>query len=431
MELVVHNAVRDGSQRRDVSLQPLDLKHTTSATDPVGSAADDTCTTASAPFSEPQTPDTFNTGVLQPLTAEDALQRLEDSGTCIGDANDALEQHNSSLATIRQHCCENRLLVAMEALNALELDVAATLKMGAPRNQDGVMDSVAKFSEALSKDGELIKLRSIHSRLDLYLQPNGLLAASLRGSDSSWAVACKREPRIGEHFRMECRMRFLEPSERSEDGGTTQVMFCIILENWPQRLEEFVCMDREVDLMHKDVVEDCRSMCGEVGGPDMLRSSMLYYVIRPALLPMSFACLNIREYAVCHESPVLGFSPGVFVVENTPPLRGGTMYEGFRLPPDKWATKKVIRNTIKHIATSKDHPGCSNQRMVSTAGIPVPQWMVPLHLLVAVILNTTIASFINFKLELADKWEEAGFAKRMADAPDFYGAVRSVGSDAS
>merc|ERR1712032_418853 len=160
-----------------------------------------------------------------------------------------------------------------------------------------------------------------------------------------------------------------------------------------------IALDRETDLCKREMIQDCRAFEGTPGGPEQLRSAMLHYVIRPALLPViSLDFLQLREYAVCASSPLPGYSAGVLVTQKT----------------------------IKHFAASVEHLGCSSQTLVLNLAIPIPPRMAPLRLISIIILNTTLKTFGSFKSDVVDRWDEAGYKARMEKNKMFYGAVAAV-----
>merc|ERR1712032_449452 len=187
-----------------------------------------------------------------------------------------------------------------------------------------------------------------------------------------------------------------------------------------------IALDRETDLCKREMIQDCRAFEGTPGGPEQLRSAMLHYVIRPALLPViSLDFLQLREYAVCASSPLPGYSAGVLVTENTPPS-GQLEFEGWQLPIAKFGSVRVTQKTIKHFAASVEHLGCSSQTLVLNLAIPIPPRMAPLRLISNIILNTTLKTFGSFKSDVVDRWDEAGYKARMEKNKMFYGAVAAV-----
>jgi hypothetical protein len=269
----------------------------------------------------------------------------------------------------------------------------------------------------------LRKLRSVHTRLQAYLQPDGLYALAMK-SDERWSVASREEKRVGDHFRMTVKIRVLEKDERNPKGESTQVVFCISLINWPMPVEDFVALDRETDLIRKEWIQDCREVNGKPAGRDQLMSTMYHYKIRPALVPIAFEFLMLKEYAVCSTPAVEGFPPAVFVVEDTPPTQA--TYEGFELPLPTGSTKRITFRTIKSFTSSEEHPGCSNQVIVTRAGANIPSWMLPTSLARDIILDTTMKTFIAFKEKAVGKWAENGYTDRQANARCFYDSVRSL-----
>lgn len=283
--------------------------------------------------------------------------------------------------------------------------------------------AVMHLRNKLLCDNQISLLRRKCAKLGSYFKDDGIMALSQRGD--GWVTESLVEPTIGKHFRVKCSMRFLEPTELKEGMGFNQVIFRVDIENWPQSVEDHVALDRETDLYRQDMIEDCKGAVGEVGGPDRFMSSMLYYKLRPAMVPLNLDCAVLRHYVVCDQSPMAGLSPGVFVIEESPDGFDGATCEGFAIPAARFATKRLCFRNVKYFSPSV-HEGCSTQTLVGHAGLPAPKFMLPLSLMNKILISTTLKSFLRFKSKCVDRWEEAGFSKRVSASTDFYGAVVSA-----
>lgn len=340
---------------------------------------------------------------------DELKQRIQKQG------NDCDIEHIHSL------CLEARVLEAAQALKTLESRLESVL------DGECVPADARSARERLKSDPMYAKLRLVYGRLEPYLHPEvGLLMSALRGSDEKWARGVMRDKRISDSFRLEVGIRFLEGKECDVDGAPTQVLIRIRIVNWPQGLADAIALDKETDLGSKLTIADCKSFAGIVGGPEQLMSSMIHYVIRPSQFPViSIDFLQLREYALCHQSPLSEYAAGVFVTENTPPCDGGD-FEGWTIPTVKFGTKRICQQTVKHFCWSPECPNTSTQTIVMKAALNIPKLLVSANLIKNIILRTTLTTFVNTKLEVVDKWAERGFVDRIAKERTFYDAVSSI-----
>lgn len=367
-------------------------------------------------------------GATGQATAEESLVTSpEGAGSLQSDdrPSAALAQLGHAADVIRQLCREARIFEAVDAVAAFERELASAVRLAETCRQDASRRNMLEVAERLMSDQQIAKLRSIFGRLEPYFRPDGLLVAAAGGRPDAWVADVRQDPEICEHFRIEVASRYLDDGEREKSGPVSQILVKISLVNWPQELEDLIALDRETDLAKKEFIEDCRLYEGQPGGPEQLMSSMLHYVIRPSLLPLfSIDFLQLREYAVCEQPRVPGYVPGVFVLEETPPSTE-QVFEGWQLPASQGSIR-ILQKTIKHLASSAEHPHCSTQTIIMKAGLSIPKGFISLKLVNTIILTTTLKTFKNFKRDSVDRWGEQGVQERMANAGAFYQAVASV-----
>merc|ERR1711964_385871 len=100
-------------------------------------------------------------------------------------------------------------------------------------------------------------------------------------------------------------------------------------------------------------------------------SSTLHQVVRPPLLPVSFELASSREFAVCKESPLSGYSPGVIQIEESLPL-DRSEFEGWKVPPQRAGYIRQTNLCIKHVAPSTEEPNCVTLTILARGGAPLP-----------------------------------------------------------
>merc|ERR1712166_92337 len=104
--------------------------------------------------------------------------------------------------------------------------------------------------------------------------------------------------------------------------------------------------------------------------------------------------VQCREYVVCNEPPVMGYVPGVFVLEQTPPFTAPReLFEGWKIPESSWGWKRLIQKSVKHFHASTEHDGCSTCVIMMKADVPIPKWFAPVGMINKIVLTTTMESF--------------------------------------
>merc|ERR1711933_214155 len=115
--------------------------------------------------------------------------------------------------------------------------------------------------------------------------------------------------------------------------------------------------------------------------------------------------LQLREYCLCHNSPVTDYAAGVFVVENTP-FACGDKFEAWAIPCVKFGSVRVTQQTIKHFSRSAECPSASNLLVLMKWALQVPKFLVPATLLANQVLKSVSDTFARYKSMIVDKWIE-------------------------
>jgi len=338
-----------------------------------------------------------------------------------------LDHNAAALARVRQLCCEARIFEAAAALDALELDIASTYESPKGLERSDIKDRACQLGSCLQSDPVISKLRSVHGRLKKHLDPQGLLAQSLQGSAEKWVSGELQDPSIHPEFKFSAHMRLLEGTERDDNGPTTQIITKCIMQCWPQTLSNWLALERETAIFEKEWLASCKFFIGVTGELEQLMSSSVHLAIQAFPLPCMEAA-NIREFAVCLESPLSGYSPGVLEIEQSLP-QDKDEFEGWKVPPRRFGYVRNEGLTIKHAAPSTEDPHCVTATIVSKTGFPLPKSMLPLNLMKDIFLSVFHKTFKNMKEKVVENWESTGFPECMAKHPDLYGAVAAIKPD--
>lgn len=374
---------------------------------------------------------TDTSAALNQGNSEDGLRKVSDMSDpatsdepsrSISVKGSHLIRFEEQAACIHQLCREARVLEAGEKLDELEQDVASTLKLV----QSDASSELSQFREHIAMDVVLQKLRLMRPRIKAQLKPDGLLTIALKKQEghNQWIVGTVRDPSISENFCLEIKVRWLEGSELVKNAGASQFMLCASVSGWPQPLEDFVALTRELDHGKKEFVHDCSEYNGTPGGPDQLMSTMLHYVIRPAMLPViGFEFVNFREFALLEGTPIPGYPRGVLIVEESAPT-GVPEFEGWQLPPTRRGYVQVAQTLLWHISADQGDPGCTQWTQVGRYTAPIPRWMLPLTLAHKICLRTIHMTFKKHRDAAFPGWDKAhGTRMKDPEVKDLYDAI--------
>lgn len=229
---------------------------------------------------------------------------------------------------------------------------------------------------------------------------------------------------------MRIRTRLAEGAEIDASGPSSQLIVHFDIEGIPLTCEQQVCIDRETDLMLKELVPDCKVIGGTTGGAEQLMSSYYYWVMRPALLPISFEACLTREFSVCREPPLKGYPAGVLCVESSVPP-GLREYEGWQIPGTSWTYVRMANYCVKYFEDDANHPGCVKLTQVSNFGASVPRRVAPLGLINNLIFGIIHKFNKTLKKSVIDVWSSSDYQARIESEPHFYGSISALGSRAA
>lgn len=334
-----------------------------------------------------------------------------------------MEELEHELAQVRAFCRNGRIFEAHRALTALQADLEATHRLAAQDPECSATNFLQGLKQKLKVDPVLMKLRSVHKRMsvahDMLQKPGGTKGVTLELKD----------PLIGEHFRMEMRIRFAEGAEREKNGPACQLIVRCTVHNYPASLLQSIIADCEADLMRREWIKDATHLNGKPGRPARLYCAQMHTTMSPPMLPIKLDDVIFREFAVCDgEGELPNIGPGVLVVEYRAPV-GVKEFEGMPIPGKKSGTVRISNGQSFFYKTQSKHPGCSNFEIVATVGLSVPQMILPLSLIKSFAANAIRESFISLKTGLFDRWEENQQKEREASCPELYDQVRNIPPD--
>jgi hypothetical protein len=279
------------------------------------------------------------------------------------------------------------------------------------------------FKANLGKDPLLATLRASHERMTGVLGTMGPRALPGGKEDKRWVHTIIEDPAIGPDFRADIKIRFADSAERDPNGASTQLITCGILAGFPMDLERFVSVYRETDIYKKEWIADCESCEGQVAGPERLYSALSKIVNSSPLLPVKLEVLTVREFAVCHKSPLPDRGPGVLVMDMSAPVDASS-FAGWELPaPPRRTTRLSGLGLILYFTPRNDKPGHCDVFAFAKAGAPIPQWLVPLTLLKRFFANHFLSVFKAIRSHIADNWDNLEYGDRIAKCPQFYETI--------
>lgn len=330
------------------------------------------------------------------------------------DRGQRLAALEADLKGVQELCFKAYIFEAKAALDGVERTL---------RELGGVDAAVAAFRRKLSSDPQLTKLRTLSARM----REAVALATRSVGTQAPPPVVIQ-EPTLGEGFRLELTMRQAVGAERDAKGAVTQLILIAKVMNWPLSLMNTIAVDCECDLFQKEWIKDCKNRSATPGGPSAIYSNICTLQVALSPLPIQLEEVQIREFAVFDTPPLPDLRPGVLVLESGPPVESGT-WENWNVPRPSskrgcyrlGATKKVH---YKMQSTTCEH--CCDLVTVSTVGLPVPQWLLPIEKFKEIIAEKIRGSLKMLKGELVDKFADHGYEDRIRRYPEFYEAVRGV-----
>lgn len=266
----------------------------------------------------------------------------------------------------------------------------------------------------------------VHERMRQLISRMGPQALPSGAKDGRWAHTVLRDPAVGSDFLAHIHTRFADAKEREAGGPGTQLIVCGQLFRFPMALDRFVSVYRETDLYRKEWIADAERCEGGTSGPEQLYSSYSHIVNSSPILPVRIEVLTLREFAVCANAPLTGHRAGVLVSDMSPPPNAAECC-GWPLPAQP---KKSIRlsniGIVLYFVPNEVKPECTDVFAFARAGVPVPQWLVPLSLIKNFLANHFLSVFKAIRLNIVNHWPELGYGDRIAACPDFYAPITEL-----
>mmetsp|Transcript_10540 Transcript_10540/g.17577 ORF Transcript_10540/g.17577 Transcript_10540/m.17577 type:complete len:413 (-) Transcript_10540:195-1433(-) len=332
-----------------------------------------------------------------------------------GDLNNLEEQ----FAAVQQLCREARVLEAGSKLDELDWGLAAALK-----SQTEASNPFLEFSERVKVDPVLRKLKLLRPRVQAQLKPDALLSLVLKGEKSAWIAETVKDPSIGENFTLEVKVRFAEKPEYIAGAGACQFILCCTCSGWPQPVESFIALVRELDFGKKEHIHDCTDLQGTPGGPEQLMTAWLRYVVRPALCPLNLEFVLRREFDLLQDGAIPGYPAGVMMLEKSMPT-GVADFEGWPVPPTKWGQYRMSNDVVWHASPDKERQGCASIIMAGRYGAPIPKWMAPLSIIHKVCMGTIHKTLQKLIVAALPEWDKT-YGKRM-QTPEVQSLYSAIG----
>lgn len=327
-------------------------------------------------------------------------------------------------------CREARIFEAASALQQLQEDINAATsrcRQEEPGAESSEAMSVLKgLSGRVQTEPGLLALRAVHARMRQLLSRMGPQALPSGPKDSRWVHTTIKDPAVGSDFLAEVHLRFAESGERDAGGPSTQLILCGQLFRFPMELAKFVSVYRETDLYRKEWIADAESCEGGTSGPEQLYSSYSRIINASPILPIRLEVLTVREFAVCADAPLMGHRAGILVSDMSPPP-DVKEYCGWPLPAQPKKSVRLSNIGLFLYFVPNEANACQTDVFAfCRAGVPVPQWLVPLSVVKSFLAHHFLSVFKAIKLNIANHWHELGYSDRIAGCPDFYGPIEEL-----
>lgn len=326
------------------------------------------------------------------------------------------QDFNLHVDQLLSFCKEGRIFDAAEALQTLELSMAAE-----PADSKAVVD----IRSRLQNEAVLTVLRVMHARMMQSLSSVGPRSLPQGESDRRWATIQVADPLIDPAFRADFYIRFAEGAERDPHGPSTQELICCNIFNFPMDVVRFASVYRETDLYQKEWIVDCEKCEGQVGGQEKLYSAVSYVINSSPILPVRLEVITVREFSVCDTAPLDGQGPGVLVMDCSP-TGDESEFAGWELPPKLRKAVRLSANLVLYIKPTPGKPGYSDCFAVAKVGAPIPQWLVPQSLIKRFMAKHFVSVFQAYKLHIGDHWDELQYKNRIATCTDFYDPIIKI-----
>jgi len=330
----------------------------------------------------------------------------------------------ADLGTVRSLCRAARVLEAYPALDKLQKEMDAALKLKDDFTDPQYSQVLASLQKKLSADPMLKKVGWMQARTQE-------AAALLNSPNDDRGVSIDvKDPKLGADFTLRMTLRFAEGAERDANGPSTQLIIRGDITGFPASLARCITENCETDLLQKDWVKDCKSVTGKPGRAARLYTALSSMSLSPALLPFKLDDVCLREFIVCPgEGMVKDRGPGVMVVEYSPPDDTATEFESMPLPPKKPGHIRLKGAKRVYYKTQSQNPELSNMLAIAKLNVPFPQMLLPISLLGRIFADGFKSSILLLKDGLYDKWDEKEYKNRGPQCPDFYAAVSNLPPD--
>jgi len=339
------------------------------------------------------------------------LEALSDAARPSSQTLDAL------LQTVHELCRKGRVFDAMEALQKLEQDLSMT----------GVAD-IAAIGRLLDGGALVVELRQTYARAKKMLTKLGPEVLPQGDGDNRWACTTIHDPQVDKNFRADIQVRFAVGSERDKGGPSAQIITCGMISNFPLDVHRFVALYRETDLYQKEWMLDCELSNGKVAGLENMYAASSHIVNSSPLLPMKVDVLTIREFIICSDPLFPDRDPGVLIVDASPP-QDMTSFAGSGLPQQAPRSVRISSMClVMYLTPSRGRPGYSDVFVIAKAGLPVPEWILPLTLIKKFLANYYVNGFRSAKAHIVDKWADLDYERRIMGCPDFYESATGIGA---
>jgi len=334
-----------------------------------------------------------------------------------------LDELEALLSDTQSLCRQARTFEANSSLDTLESLLADAI-MAAQSNDAKMLIILQQFETKMKTLPVLIKLRQVHGRMVAAVK---LLNTSTGKTKSEVKLEAK-DDKLGKDFVLRMTIRFAEGDEREKDGPATQLIVRGEMINYPAELIQLITENIETDLFKKEWLKDCKSFFGKAGRAHQMFNSLAHGTLSPSLLPIKIDDVILRDFSVDIDGEQTNRGAGVIVIEHRAP-DGATEFEGIEIPPKKKGIVRIKGGMTAFFKSKGKKQGCSNICAVSTMGLPVPQWMLPLGLLKRFAADLLIGSSKLICEGLYSKWEESEYSKRKDACPDLYTLVDSLPVD--